>query len=436
MPHKILFLFPQEWDYSALSALGDEFEFVFEGFDIFKFPENANLLWFNVRKYIDKLARKYGNTGLAGVMSTNEQYGALIAAVLAQKLGLPGTDPAAIIRAQHKYYARMIHREALPEATPDFTVFPYKVRDHANVGLPYPFFVKPVKAAHSVLARRVDTPDDLRQHLTFYPWEKYIIKRLVRPFNDLMPVYTDYDINPEHLIGESLLSGRHQVTVDGYADNGDIHIVGIVDALMYPGTQAFRRFEYPSMLPQAVQDRMATLSARAVQALGFNHGCFNVELVWDDQADKIQLIEVNPRLAAQFGDLYERVDGVNTYQLLLDLTLGRPPRARPARGEFGAAASFVFREFNGAIKIAPDRAQIAWLGANYPDALLHTYIKEGNSRWREVKWLGSYRYAVLNLGGRDRQDMLSRYDNVCKQIRFEKKQDIDVGGYVAEVRPK
>lgn len=47
MRQKILFLFPQEWDYSALDALGDEFEFVFEGFDIFRFPENANLLWFD-----------------------------------------------------------------------------------------------------------------------------------------------------------------------------------------------------------------------------------------------------------------------------------------------------------------------------------------------------------------------------------------------------
>ena len=145
---------------------------------------------------------------------------------------------------------------------------------------------------------------------------------------------------------------------------------------------------------------------------------------------------MNPRLAAQFGDLYEKVDGVNTYQLLLDLTLGRTPRVKPVRGEYGTAASFVFREFNGAIKIAPDRAQIAWLGQTYPDALLNTYIKEGNSRWREVKWLGNYRYAVLNLGGRDRQDMLSRYDHICNHLRFEKTQDISVGGYVAEVRPK
>src|SRR5258706_14745171 len=208
MRKKILFLFPQEWDYSALDSLGDEFEYVFEGFDIFKFPENARLLWFDAPKYVDKLVRRYRHANLAGVMSTNEQYGALIAAAVARRLGLPGTDPAAVIRAQHKYYARLMHREAVPEATPDFAVFPYRVADHANVGIPYPFFVKPVKAAHSVLARRVDTPNDLKRHLPFYPWEKYIIKRLVRPFNDLMPLYTDFDINPEHLLGETLIAGR------------------------------------------------------------------------------------------------------------------------------------------------------------------------------------------------------------------------------------
>src|SRR4051812_38369495 len=114
MRRKILFLFPQEWDYLALDALGDEFEFVFEGFDIFRFPENAKLLWFDARKYIDRLVTRYARTSLAGVMSTNEQYGALIAAALARRLGLPGSDPASIVSAQHKYYARMIHREKVP----------------------------------------------------------------------------------------------------------------------------------------------------------------------------------------------------------------------------------------------------------------------------------------------------------------------------------
>ena len=64
------------------------------------------------------------------------------------------------------------------------------------------------------------------------------------------------------------------------------------------------------------------------------------------------------------------------------------------------------------------------------------YIKEGNSRWREMKWLGSYRYAVLNMGGHDHQDLHARFDDVCRHVGFEKERNINVGGYVAEMRPK
>src|SRR5690348_15674237 len=99
MKPKLLFLFPECWDRSGLSssaALMSEFDVVCEGFDLFRFPENARILWLDARRYVDRLAKKYRRAGLAGVASTHEQYGALIAATLARELGLPGTDPLAV----------------------------------------------------------------------------------------------------------------------------------------------------------------------------------------------------------------------------------------------------------------------------------------------------------------------------------------------------
>jgi hypothetical protein len=46
-----------------------------------------------------------------------------------------------------------------------------------------------------------------------------------------------------------------QHCLDGYVYNGKVHRLGVVDVEMYPGTQAFMRFDYPSRLPSAVQDR-------------------------------------------------------------------------------------------------------------------------------------------------------------------------------------
>jgi hypothetical protein len=147
---------------------------------------------------------------------------------------------------------------------------------------------------------------------------------------------------------------------------------------------------------------------------------FNVELFWRPHDGVATIIEINPRLAAQFADLYEKVDGANPYHVLADLAVGREPRWVRGGGRYGAAASFVHREFDGASKVAPRSAEIRWLRAMHPDACLQTFIKHGYSRWREMKWLGSYRYATINLGGRNRDDLFRRYDGVCANLSFER----------------
>ena len=46
-----------------------------------------------------------------------------------------------------------------------------------------------------------------------------------------------------------------QYCLDGYVLEGQLHRLGVVDVAMYPGTQAFMRFDYPSRLSVAVIDR-------------------------------------------------------------------------------------------------------------------------------------------------------------------------------------
>ncbi len=424
MRPKLLFLFPECWDRSALrgvAPLRAEFEVVTEGFDLSSFPENARILWLDARAYLDRLVRKYRRAGIAGVVSTNEQYGALIAARLARELGLPGTDPLAIVRAQHKILARQLTSAALPHASPRYVAIPWTIDHAAAEQLPYPLFVKPVKAAYSVLARRMERAAELIGHLQFGPWEKHIIRRLVKPFNDLMrDLVPGADVcDAHHLIGEEPLEGV-QVNVDGYVHRGTARCFGVVDSVMYPGTIAFQRFEYPSRLPEVVQRELERVACRALDAIGFDHGLFNVELFWRPRDGAISIIEINPRLAAEFAGLYEKVHGTNPYRLLADLAVGREPSWVAGAGTYGAAASFVLREFDGAIKVAPSRAEIRWLRAAQPDAGLQTFIKRGGSRAREMKWLGSYRYATVNLGGRDREDLFRRFEAVCANLSFER----------------
>jgi len=420
----VLILFAQEYDELALVPLErthSQYEFIREGFDLFTFPENARLLWFNVERFVEQLAHRYRDREVAAVASTHEQFGALAASLLAQRLNLPGTSLKALLTAQHKYLARQIHSRTLPEAVPPFCGFRYDADVSTAITIDYPIFVKPVKAAFSVLAKRCADEAALRAHLKFKLWEKFIIKRLTWPFRRVSRLHLDCEIDADCFIAEGCVDHALQVCVDGYAHNGEVHILGTVDSVMYPDTQAFMRFEYPSQLKAGHVDRLQSIAKRAVEAIGFAHGLFNVELFFDPQTERVTIIEINPRMAGQFSDLYERVDGKSLWALELDLALGRRPDFPHRQGAFGSAASFVFREFGDAVKHPPSVDEQRWLTQTYPDARLFLDLKHGTSRARETKWLGNYRYALVHMGGSDHDDMMARFANVCEHLDFDGK---------------
>jgi len=415
---RVLVVFPKEWDREEFSR-GDYagYEFVYAGFDLFRFPSNARLLVFDARRFVDEQVRRWRGR-IDGVFSNNEYFGALLAAAIADRLGLPGTPPAVVVTAQHKYYSRLEQRRIAPEAVPAFSVFPFDVRDPARIGLPFPFFVKPVKATFSVLARRVRNFEELRRHLSFSWPEEQIIRRLVKPFNDLMPRYTPFDIDAHHLIAEQLIAGR-LVNIDGYVREGKVTFVGLCDALMFPGTDHFERFVYPSRVPRPVQARMRELAARLLAGLGYRHGFFNVEMFWDAGSDRLTLVEINPRLASQLAGLYQRVDGVNPHRMLLELCCGEMPRAALEPTGCRIAASLVSRRFDGRpLEREPSDLDLARVRERFPDAAVMLYLKRGQVLAREMKWLGSYRYAVVNLGGASEENLNRRYAEIRKLLQF------------------
>ena len=67
------------------------------------------------------------------------------------------------------------------------------------------------------------------------------------------------------------------------------------------------------------------------------------ELFWDPKREWPTVIEINSRLSAQFADLFQKVDGVSTHEVLVDLALGKKPRWRRGEGRYRIAASFVLR---------------------------------------------------------------------------------------------
>ncbi|CAM3798848.1 ATP-grasp domain-containing protein [Polynucleobacter brandtiae] len=417
---KILILFAKDWDHIAVQAQKDSnrYQFYFEGFDLFQFPDNIRLLSFDVVQYIKKLGRKYRQIGLDGIISNHEQFGTLIAALLAQRLGLPGNDPLAIIACQHKLYSRLLQQKIVPEAVPRFAYISYPVDIKTPIEIPFPFFIKPIKATYSVLCKKVRNFSELRQHLRFNYFEELLIRKLVQPFAELMLLLSPMRIDPNGLIAEEILEGE-QINIDGYCQGGLVYFLGVIDEIMYPDTQAFMRFEYPSVAPQQIQNHAMEITTKLLQSINYCHGFFNIEFFYQPLTNELKIIEINPRAASQLMNLYEHVDGYKPYDILFALAVGEKVAIKKGEAHFKSAASFIFRHFKKPQdQKKPHNTEIKQVLKTYPDADIMFYYKKGASLQRELKWLGSYRYAVLNLGGISRLDLFNRFQSICQKLNI------------------
>jgi len=420
MTRRILVLFPDEWDRAmALEPRYREaFDFRFEGFDLFTFPDNARLFTFDALRFVERMVRKYRGAGLEAVVTSDEQFGPFLASLVAEGLGLPRTRLDAVLTIQHKFHARQAFERIAPEANVAYGLIRRGFDDPADVPMPFPFYVKPAKAAFSVLARRIDSFAQLYRHTRFAWFEGAIIERLVRPFADVMRARSSLAEDPFSMVCEGLIHGR-QVTANGYARDGRVTMLGTVDSMMYPGTDQFQRFQYPSSLPAEQLARVDALAVRLLEGLGFDNGMFNIELRIDPATGEPRVIEINPRAAGQFFDLIERVDGYSLFEAMLDVHAGREPAVRHRQGRNRHAASFVLRDLNGeGLSRWPSRGDITRLRADNPDVHVMVYPKRGADLAREVKWLGSYRYGVFNLGGATTEEMFGRFLRISEDISF------------------
>ena len=414
---RTLLLFNFDWDQLGFSRWQAEFPADSAGFDLFTFPSNARLASFDLQRFVDRLARKARRKRWRAVTSNHEQFGALAAAMLAERMGWPGTPVRAVLACQHKLYARRVLQEVAQEANTWAEALPARYGEPIPDGIAYPIFIKPVKAAFSVLARTVHNRAELTAMTRFGAWELWVIRHLVEPFERIAAARLPAAGSAHRLMLEAPVAGQ-QYNLDGYVFAGDLHAVGFVESVMYPGTQAFMRFDYPCALPAAAREQAIDVARRFLEAVGFTHGLFNMEFFHDAARDRLTVIEFNPRMAAQFSDLYLRVDGVDLHRVALELAHGRDPRLLPhAEPNAGAAASFVYRSFELAERPPmPSLWQRRELAQQFPDAMLFRFAKTPAQIARDFKWLESYRYGILHLGGHDAHDLRARCEAASRLL--------------------
>lgn len=418
----VLFIAPTSREHRVLPQIAAELDinliwddFAGDYFDDFLQQDAVKENTLDIVALIEETIDKHSKTKLDGVTSAVGYPGMSAVAVIAQRLGLPGPHPSVIMRCEHKYYSRLAQQSIVPEATPRFhLVRPNDESSLAQV-TEFPSFLKPIKSCMSMNAFAIESAKELREKAP----SAVMPERFTEPFDQMCKAYTNLELSCRDLLVEDRLKGR-QVSLEGYVQNGKPVVMGIVDGEMLPGTLSFTRWLYPSRLPKRALDRMVEVAERFFAGIGYDNAMFNMELFWDESQDKVSIIEVNPKIASQFPDLFEKVDGVNGYKILLQIAVGDKAEFKRGSGNFKLAASCVLRSMEDRkVLRKPTQEDINQVVRKYPDALINVIATEGKNLSEQSQDTSTFRYGLINIGANSIDELESKNKECADMLRYE-----------------
>ncbi|MFW6081994.1 MAG: ATP-grasp domain-containing protein [Desulfosalsimonas sp.] len=343
--------------------------------------------------------------------------------VLCARLNKRGPRLESLLKCEHKYWSRMVQKEVIPRHIPDFCPFdPFDDKAFDHIDLQTPFWIKPVKACGSMLGFYIENREQFEDAVSQI---RSRIRLISEPFNyilrqaELPPEIND--MGGHFFLAESIIRGW-QCTLEGYILDGDIRMLGFVDSLRYENGISFFRYEYPSVLPDNIQNDMIEITRKVITRTGLDNSAFNVEFYWNIEQDAIWLLEINPRVSQSHSYIFEKVDGQSNQQITVQVACGEKPDFPRRQGEFGCAAKFFWRIFSADAMVTrvPGEQEIKKVQKLYPGTVIHPQVRAG-MKLSDLLEQDSYSYAICHIfiGGGDRKELLDKYMHCMEMLPFE-----------------
>lgn len=342
--------------------------------------------------------------------------------LLREPFGLPSPSLESVLKCEHKYWCRLEQKPVLADYIPDFCpVNPFAEDPLAEVDLAFPFWLKPVKSVSSHLGFKVRNVEEFNHAIAVI---RRGIHRFAERFNELLgladvPEYIR-KVDGYHCIAESIISEGAQCTLEGYVHRGEVVTYGVIDS-MRSGLHrsSFSRYQYPSKIPRAVREEMASVAARFMRRIGYDNSPFNVEFFWDEKCNSIWLLEINTRISKSHCPLFQRVDGVSHHKVMIDVAMGRRPDFPYRQGRHRYAAKFMWRVTEDAVVgELPTREELAALHSEY-SVDVHLNVRPG-MKLSQLEDQDSYSYelAEIYIGGDSQQDLLRKWKMIKSKLNI------------------
>lgn len=344
-----------------------------------------------------------------------------ITPLLAKEYGIRAPSLAAVLRCEHKYWARLEQQEAVPECTPAFQALdPFASDAASSLRMEFPVWLKPVKGFSSMLSFMVKNQEDLENALSEM---RESIGDVGKPFEEALR-HADLpeevrDVSGTHALAEEVMSGI-QFAPEGYVQDGEVHLHGMFDMLLEQGGKDLLGLRYPADLPQALEKRANDAARRIIERVDFHDGCFNVEFRYDEAKDKLWIIEVNPRISQSHSALFRRVDGMSNYEIAVSVALRQTPHFPQDEGPNQVAAKLSLEKLDDAeVTRVPDADELEKLEKEY-DAFIQIGVQKGD-RLSELPRQPSYAYHVgdVFIGADSKEHLMERYRDIARRAGFE-----------------
>ncbi|WP_109474123.1 ATP-grasp domain-containing protein [Ornithinimicrobium cavernae] len=344
----------------------------------------------------------------------------VIGPILSAERDLPAPTLESLLACEHKYWSRLAQREVVPDVVPAFCPFdPFADDVRAQIALDFPFWVKPVKAHSSELGFAIHDEDELARAVEQIRDE---IGEVGDAFDQALARVTVPEevgsVGGNSCLAEQIVTGI-QAAPEASVYQGAFHAHGLIDMHKDEDGTSITRIDYPgASVPGDVQDRMVEVSRRLLEHVGFDNGACNVEFMWDPDADRLWLIEVNTRISQSHSELFILVDGASNHEVVIDIALGREPRMPHREGPYAVAAKCaIFHDRDGIVRRVPSAQDKEAVARRFPGARVTLVVQEGD-QLSELPHQDSYRYLWGNvyLGAHDRDELQQRYDEVVAML--------------------
>jgi len=387
-----------------------------------KYNEMRGIEQYDMKSLIDTAFKRIDEHGkIDAIVSYYDFPGTDLVPIIGQRYKLTVPSLESVLKCEHKYWSRLEQNKVIPRSVPMFMAFdPFDDQAYQKIEMIPPFWIKPIKSFRSFLAYRINSEYEFNDYMQEV---RDNIDYMSEPFNYIFKNYQlpeEFAYMKETCIAESPISG-HQCTVEGYVYDGEVVVYGIVDSVREEDRSSFARYEYPSSLPQEIQFRMADLTRRAITQIGLNNSAFNIEFFYNPTVNQIFLLEVNPRISQAHTDIFEKVHGISHHSIMLNLALGRRPKALEYKGKHRIASNFMLRIYeSGRVKKVPSKEEVDKLREKYPDLTLKLHVKEG-VHLSELQGQDSYSYELANmfLGARNQEELIQKYDDCMANLTFD-----------------